>query len=101
MLIEQIAQELGTTAPTIKAVLRQKGIGNPGRIGPRQRLRTQLRTRHSIEGLRRLDKLPVEEAIRQAWTAPDLDPELREAAQQQVREVMPDLSRALDRLTTI
>lgn len=98
MLVEHIAQELGTTGPTIRAVLKQKGVENPGRISPRSRLRHQLRTNESIEGLRRLDDLPVEVAIREAWIALDLDPELRGTAQQQVRDVMPHLARALDRL---
>lgn len=98
MLMSEIAEELGTTDVTIRAVLKQRGIDNPGRISPRSRLRHQLRTNESIEGLRRLDHLPVADALREAWTSPDQDPELTHAAQQQVREVMPLLARALDRL---
>lgn len=95
MLVEPIAHELGNTGPPICSVLKHKGISNRGRISPRSRLRDQLRTNESIEGLRCLDHLPVEEAIHQAWTARDQDPELTQAAQGQVREVMPLLARSL------
>lgn len=80
MLVEYIAHELGTTGPTIRAVLKQKGIENPGQISLRSKLRHHLRTNESVEGLRRLDDLPVEEVIREAWIALDLDPERRGTA---------------------
>ena len=98
MTMAEISEELGTSAPTVKAVLERKGIENPGRHTPQALLRRQLATQHSLEGLHRLDRLPAEEAIIRAWTAPEQDPMIRQAAQDEIREVMPLLARTLDRL---
>lgn len=98
MTMAEIAKKLGTSGPTVKAVLERKGIENPGRHTPRSLLKKQRQAQHSVEGLRNLDQLPVDEALLQAWTAPDQEPQLRQAAQDQIREVMPLLARALDRL---
>lgn len=49
-------------------------------------------------GLRRLDHLPVSEALALAWHDPGLHVRHHRAMQRQVREQMPVLARALDRL---
>lgn len=49
-------------------------------------------------GLRKYDHLPPEEALVRAWTTPGSHPRWNEARKQEVRDGMPLLARALDRL---
>ena len=49
-------------------------------------------------GLRMYDHLPAEEAAVRAWTVAGRSPELHRKQQQEVRDRMPLLARALDRL---
>jgi hypothetical protein len=49
-------------------------------------------------GLRRLDSLPAAEAVLVAWTAPGPRPDWHFKMQAEVRDSMPVLARALDRL---
>lgn len=50
------------------------------------------------QGLKKYDELPVEEAIKLAWTNEGVYPIAHEEAKQVVRDVMPLLARALDRI---
>lgn len=50
------------------------------------------------DGLRKYDKVPVEEAIKLSWNDPGVYPIAHEEAKQLVRDVMPLLARALDRM---
>lgn len=52
----------------------------------------------TLEGLRKYDKVPVEEAIKLSWNNPGVYPIAHEEAKQLVRDVMPLLARALDRM---
>ena len=91
-----IAQELGTSGPTIRAVLQKLGIENPARHSPRARVRKQ--SRAQADWIGQLDHLPPLEAVLCAWDSVESDPSVVKAAQGEVRNVMPLLARALDRL---
>lgn len=96
MPMTHIADELGTSGPTIREVLKKKGIENPGRRSPRARMLEH--SREQAEQIGQLDHLDPLEAVLQAWNDPGQDPEIAEAARQEVRRVMPILARALDRI---
>ena len=49
-------------------------------------------------GLRKFDHLPPEQAAQEAWTSLGSNPAWGLASKQQVRDSMPLLARALDRL---
>lgn len=49
-------------------------------------------------GEQRYDHLPAAEAVRAAWTQPGLNPAWHAEAQQVVRDAMPLVARALERL---
>jgi hypothetical protein len=51
------------------------------------------------EGGRKFDALPPEVAVRLAWTDAGSMPRLLSIRQDAVREIMPNLARALDRLS--
>lgn len=97
--MSQIAEHIGISQPTVKAVLDKLGIENPGRHTPESLLRKQ-NTQQNDHELNRLDHLPAAEVIAQAWNDPELDPAVLAAAQDQVRQVMPLLARVLDRLAS-
>jgi len=97
--MSQIAEHVGISQPTVKAVLDKMGIENPGRHTPESLLRKQ-NTQQNVEELNRLDHLPSVEAVAQAWNDPELDPAVLAAAQDQIRQVMPLLARAVERLDT-
>lgn len=93
MPLAHIAAELGTSGPTIRDVLQKLGIENPGRRSPRARMLEN--SRNQVDQIDHLEPL---QAVLQAWTQPDQDPEIAEAAREEVRQVMPLLARALGRL---
>ncbi|NWN89863.1 MAG: hypothetical protein HLX51_15240 [Micrococcaceae bacterium] len=97
MPMTHVAQELGTSGPTIRDVLKKMGIENPGRRSARARMLEH--SREQADQIGQLDHLDPLEAVLQAWNGPDQDPDVRCAAQEEVRQVMPLLARALDRLT--
>ena len=56
------------------------------------------RTPVSPAKLRRYDHLPAAEAASRAWAKPGVNPEWHREMRQRVRDAMPLLARALDRL---
>lgn len=56
-----------------------------------------MRTPYSEDGIRKLDDLPAADAVLLAWAMKGRNPKYHERAQQQVRDLMPVLGRALDR----
>jgi hypothetical protein len=57
-----------------------------------------MKTPTTETGLRKYDHLPAEEAVRLAWQTPGPNPHWHTQMQAKVREQMPLLARALDRL---
>jgi len=57
-----------------------------------------MKTPYSEEGLRKLDTLPAADAVLLAWVMAGRVPAYHAQAQDLVRETMPVLGRALDRL---
>ena len=51
------------------------------------------------QGERKFDELPPDEAVRRAWTDAESMPTVLAIRQDAVRELMPTLARALDRLS--
>lgn len=96
MPLTHIAAELGTSGPTIRDVLQKLGIDNPARHSARARLLK--RSREQADWIGQYDHLDPLEAVLQAWNDPGQDPEIAEAAREEVRQVMPLLARALERL---
>lgn len=91
-----IAQELGTSGPTIRDVLQKLGVENPGRHSLRARILKE--SREQADWIGQLDHLSPVEAVLAAWNRPDSDSKVTNAAQDEVRQVMPLLARALNRL---
>lgn len=56
------------------------------------------KTPYTEEGLVQYDALPPEEALVRAWTEPGPNPAWHWATRKEVRDAMPLLARALDRL---
>jgi len=50
------------------------------------------------DGLRQLDELPAVEAVLRAWTDAGSQPQWHEQCKDELRDAMPLLARALDRL---
>lgn len=59
-----------------------------------------VRTPTTRDGRSQYDGLSASDAVARAWTTPGANPEWHKKAQQEVRDAMPVLARALDRLTT-
>lgn len=99
LLMSEIAEHVGITPPTVKAVLDKLGVQNPGRHTPESLLRKQNPQQNNDE-LNRLDHLPAAEAVSHAWNDPELDPAVLAAAQDKIRQTMPLLARALERFVS-
>lgn len=63
-----------------------------------RRFQCRVITPVSAMGLTKYDGLPAAEAARLAWTRPGIKPDHHARAVAQVRDAMPVLARALDRL---
>lgn len=96
LLMSEIAEHVGISQPTVKAVLGKLGIENPARHSARARLLK--RSREQADWMGQLDHLEPLEAVVQAWTGPGQDPEVVQAAEEEVGKIMPHLARFLDRL---
>lgn len=57
-----------------------------------------MKTPYTQNGLRKYDHLPPEEAIIRAWMTPGVNPRWHDLTRDAVRDAMPVMARALDRL---